>query len=403
VSTRDQLEEILRDPRSRPDDWLEAFVGLNGVSYDYKTDSVRGEEGLLEHATIIAQMRLSSLRNDVPCIKAYLADALLLWKRKQARSFLGNLRRELAFQESSTNHVAAWVAAATGAVSELDVAVVRHFIWQVKRKLCCLSVEHHMMPVLYGKTGGGKSVAVHKLLEPLREVTLCREMSVFSDAFGRRQFARNYVMFFDELSKASAVDVNTMKNVITAPVVEWRVMRSEGVYTSPQNCTFIGCSNDPVSERINDPTSARRFWQLNCADRLDWGAINSIDYQALWRSIDENAACPLLPHLTEIQAVQHRDIRARDLVEQWLESACEPAPFHSESPTTNELFESFMAWCRWQGAVAHPGLQKFSRGLESKMRALGWEIGSKRTSRGTAWSLNIRGSVGTAGVIGVAS
>ena len=35
-------------------------------------------------------------------------------------------------------------------------------------------------------------------------------------------------MFFDELSGASNVDVNRLKQVITAPVMEWRVMHSEG-------------------------------------------------------------------------------------------------------------------------------------------------------------------------------
>jgi hypothetical protein len=395
LSSQDALAKILHDPSAKPDDWLDAFVQLNGIVYDNKTDSIREKEELLEQATVIAQMRLCSYRNEVTNLKAYLADALLLWKRKRAKAFLDDLRRSLAFQAGSEDHLASWVAAATGTLNRLDVVAMRHFVWQVKRKLCGLPVEHHMMPVLYGKTGGGKSVAVHKLLEPVRYVTLCRDMGVFGDAFGRRQFARNYVMFFDELSKASAIDVNTMKNIITAPVVEWRVMRSEGVFSSPQNCTFIGCSNDPVSERINDPTSARRFWQLNCADRLDWDIVNAIDYVALWRSVDENAECPLLPHIDEIQAIQHRELRAKDLVEQWLESECSPSPFHADSPTTNELFESFMEWCRWQSITAHPGLQKFARGLESRMGALGWGIGSKRTSRGTAWSLRVRRSVGT--------
>lgn len=384
----------LRQPDARPDDWVAAFLLLRGITYDYKTDSVRQGGDLIDHVTLIAQMRVTAFRFGVTAIKAYLPDAVLLWKRKQSQDFLDSVRGRLAHARAETDHIAAWVAAATGQVSHLDVAVVRHLVWQVKRKLSGLPVEHHMMPILYGRTGGGKSVAVHKLLEPVRDVTLCRDMGVFGDAFGRRQFARSYVMFFDELSKASAVDVNALKNIISAPTVEWRVMRSEGVASSPQNSTFIGCSNDPVSERINDPTSARRFWQINCAEKLDWEAINAIDYLALWKSVDERSPCMLVPYLSEIQAIQHRELRAKDIIEQWLELACEPAPFDTASPTTNELFEQFMAWCRWQGAVSHPGLQKFSRGLESRMRGMGWGIESKHASRGTVWSLRMR-SVGT--------
>lgn len=391
---KSRAAQVLRQPDARPDDWVEAFLLLRGFTYDYKTDAVRHGDERIDHATLIAQMRVTAFRFGVTAIKAYIADAVLLWKRKQSQGFLDNVRSRLAHAPLETDLIAVWVAAATGKVSHLDVAVVRHFVWQVKRKLFGLPVEHHMMPILYGRTGGGKSVAVHKFIEPVLDVALCRDMSVFGDAFGRRQFARSYVMFFDELSKANAVDVNTLKNIISAPTVEWRQMRSESVASSPQNSTFLGCSNDPVSERINDPTSARRFWQVNAADKLDWDRINAIDYLALWRSIDERSPCLLVPYLSEIQTIQHRELRAKDIIEQWLELVCEPAPFDAISPTTNELFERFVAWCRWQGSVSHPGLQKFSRGLESRMRALGWEIGSKHTARGTAWSLRV-GSVGT--------
>ena len=198
-----------------PDDWMTAYVLLNGITYDYKTDSIRENSEVIEYATIIAQMRLSAFRNDVTEIKSYLSDALHLWKREQARIFILSLRDHLSFVEAKEDRLADWVRAATGAVSPLDLAVMRHFIWQVKRKLLGLPVEHHMMPILYGRTGGGKSVAVHKLLEPVKEVTLCRDMSVFSDSFGRRQFARNFVMFFDEMEKCCGVDVNALKNIIT--------------------------------------------------------------------------------------------------------------------------------------------------------------------------------------------
>ena len=63
----------------------------------------------------------------------------------------------------------------------LDIAVVKHFVWQVKRKLIGLPVDHHIMPILFGKSGGGKSVAIHKLVEPLKELTLETNMSVFQD------------------------------------------------------------------------------------------------------------------------------------------------------------------------------------------------------------------------------
>lgn len=381
--------------KSAPELWVESFLESNGITYDYKTDSIRQAGEIVDHGALMASLRLGSLRQDAAGIRAFLSDALLLWKRRQEAISLSRLREALRFQPPHTNWLAQWTKAATGRSSELDIAVVKHFVWQVKRKIYRLPVQHHLMPILYGKSGGGKSVAVHLLLGPLRDFSLNRDMTAFSDTFGKRQFARNFVMFFDELSKSNAVDVDTMKNVITAPTIEWRVMRSEGVCSSPQNCTFIACSNDPVAERINDPTSARRFWQLNCADQLDWESINSIDYEALWRSVDENSDCLLLPILPEIQAFQNREIRSRDLIEQWLEASCSPAPFDAVSPSTNELFDHFKKWCAWQGVTVHAGLQKFARSLDAKSKALGWTMGSKHSNRGTVWAVKTLPSVGT--------
>lgn len=392
--SHEDLARIICSAEANPDDWLKAFFQLNGITYDYKTDAIKERGELLEQGTIMAQMRLCCFRNETTDIRAYLADALHVWKRQQAKSFIDDLRQQFSFQVSNKNYFARWVRAATGHDNPHDISVMQHFIWQVKRKLNGLPVDHHLMPVLYGKTGGGKSVAIHKMLQPISGVSICRDMTVFSDSFGKRQFARNYIMFFDELAKSTSVDINALKNIITSPVIEWRVMRSEGVFSSSQNCTFIACSNDPVAERIVDPTSARRFWQVNCADRLDWELINSIDYTELWRSVDEFAECPLMPHLSEIQAIQHRELRAKDLIEQWLEFTCEPSQFTLESPTTNVLFASFMEWCQWQGIASHPGIQKFSRSLESKMKVVGWNIESKRTNRGTAWPLTISTSIG---------
>jgi len=54
-----------------------------------------------------------------------------------------------------------------------------------------------------------------------------------------------------------------------------------------------------------------------------------------------------------------------------------------------------MGWCQWQGSTSHPGLQKFSRSLEGKIKAVGWDAESKRSNRGTTWPLRLLGSVGT--------
>ncbi len=270
------------------------------------------------------------------------------------------------------------------------MAVIRHFVWQVKRKLFGLPVEHHLMAILVGKSGGGKSVAVQKLIDPLTEVASYRDMTIFNDQFARRAFARNFVIFFDELGRLENTDVNALKSIITAPRVEWRGMGSEASHSARQNATFIGCSNVALRDRLQDPSSVRRFWELRCQDRLNWATVNAIDYTALWRSVDESSPCPILPVIDQIRATQESTLRQRDHAERWLDATCEPRTFSDASPTTEQLHRAFIGWCQAQGIFDVDGLQTFARALPLRVMNLGWSVSSKRSYRGTTWSLGVR-------------
>ncbi len=243
---------------------------------------------------------------------------------------------------------------------------------------------------MYGKSGAGKSVAVSRLIEPLRRVALQTDMGIFGDQFSRRAFARNFIVFFDELQGSESADINAMKQIITAPVIEWRAMRSERVMSAPQNATFIGCSNEPVRDRIQDSTSSRRFWQINCVDRVDWETINSIDYVALWQSVDESAPSPLVAHLDEIRKVQESEIRVKDLVEQWVEEMCEIVSFDESSLTTSELYDSFRDFCLWQNQKSFPQFQKFSRSIKQIFEVPEHGPLAKKTNRGTTWCIRLK-------------
>jgi hypothetical protein len=382
--------KALTNSNLSPEDWLSHYIKANEITYDYKTDSICMKGEVLERQGAVSYLRLSAYNHEVLGLKSYLPDALSVWKREQAQVVLSGLRNQLQFQVSGSCLAAEWIEAVTGKQDKLDVAIFRHFIWQIKRKLYGLPVEHHLMVVLSGKSGSGKSVAVHSLLKPIVAVSACGDMTMFNDQFSKKQFTRNFVIFFDELAKSSRVNIDSLKNVVTAPVVEWRRMRSEGSGSGPQNCTFIGCSNSPLKERIHDPTSARRFWELKCTDKLNWEKINSIDYLKLWQSVDENSECPILPVLKDIELIQNNDIRSVDLIEEWLSQICEQNNFDDRSHTTYELFTMFRNWCDSNGTKNFITFQKFGRDLQSQIRNLGWNVSSKHSNRGTVWPIKLK-------------
>ena len=360
------------------------------LDYDYKTDALKKDDSIVEETLAVSLLRLDAHEQDLEDLRSYIRDALNVYRHERSKFELTELARRLTYIPTQEDPIAAWVSAVCGKSSVLDIAVTKHFIWQVKRKLAGLPVEQHTMLVVFGRSGAGKSVAVSRLIEPLRAVALQTSMSIFSDPFSRRAFSRNFLVFFDELQGSDGADVNAMKQIITAPIVEWRAMRSERVMSAPQNSTFIGCSNDPVRDRIKDPTSSRRFWQVNCADQIDWQAINEIDYLSLWRSVDENGPAPVLEHLTEIRKVQEGEIRVKDMVEQWVEEMCEVVSFDDSSMTTSELYDPFRDFCLWQNQKSFPQLQKFARDLKRILEMRGHGAATKKTNRGTTWSIRIR-------------
>lgn len=377
-----------QDPKS----WVIDQLSRHDLDYDYKTDALKKNGDVFEEALAVSLLRLDAREQEAEDLRAYIRDALLIYKHECASIEITKITQKFSHKPSNTDPIATWVQAVSGKVSKLDIAVMKHFIWQVKRKLNGHSVDHHMMPVIFGKSGAGKSVAVARLIAPLKSVTLQTDMGIFEDAFSRRAFSRNFIVFFDELHGSDSADVNAMKQIITAPFIEWRAMRSERVMSAPQNSTFIGCSNDPVKDRIKDPTSSRRFWQITCTDKVDWEAINSINYEELWSSVDETGPAPVLECLDEVRMVQEKEIRAKDITEQWIEEICEVVPFDESALTTSELYESFKDFCLWQNQKSFPQFQKFSRDIKKIFEGQGQGAVCKKTNRGTTWAIRIKAS-----------
>lgn len=134
-------------------------------------------------------------------------------------------------------------------------AVIAHFIWQVKRKLFGYSVVEHMCPVLVGKQGSGKTEAIEKLISPLKHVSMEGSLGTFVRESERFVFGTYYIIKLDEFAKGTkAADIESIKNTITAPYVNYRTFYTQKMAYMPHVATFIGASNNSISEVFNDPT-----------------------------------------------------------------------------------------------------------------------------------------------------
>lgn len=202
---------------------------------------------------------------------------------------------------------------------EFVVAVFNKFIWQVKRKIAGMPIFDHLMGVLLGDQGNGKSTLVSSLLTPVAELRIHTDFGQITDE-KIISIWRSYIGVLDEMQGARKSDMEAVKHAITAETMGRRTMRTNVTQEVAQNLTFIGCANvSDLSELIRDPTGTRRFVGLKTKVVMDWDVVNGIDWKEVWQSVDEASADPLKPHKAMLQASQAED-RTITPFEDWIES-----------------------------------------------------------------------------------
>ena len=201
---------------------------------------------------------------------------------------------------------------------DYTIAVVRKFIWQVKRKMVGLPVFDHIMPVLHGAQGTGKTQFIQRFVGPIAENVSYPNLKEITDS-RNRQLWKRWVLIVDEMEGYEKTDVDALKNVITKTTISGRVMFTSDDFNETNSASLIGASNKTLDELIRDTTGMRRFIQLNWAnlDEAGWSVINGIDYLGLWKSVDETSVDPLKP-FKEYTKGKQEEFRQKTLIEQWV-------------------------------------------------------------------------------------
>lgn len=191
---------------------------------------------------------------------------------------------------------------------EFIVAVLKKFIHQVKAKLRGEKVKDHLMVVILGPQGIGKTTFVEQMTKPLEELKLDVDFKMIEDP-RNIDIWRSYILFLDEMGYASKSDIDDIKKAITAKTLTRRPLYTNTKVQVAQNATFIGCSNKELEQLIKDPTGIRRFIGLRFLNNPCWDTMNSIDWADLWRSVDITAEDPIKPfaHLLKEKQEATRD------------------------------------------------------------------------------------------------
>jgi hypothetical protein len=364
-----------QDPRAYVKDWLKKQgykLNLSGDLLDQ-----HGKPGDFEMLTALLQIEYGILRRANPKANKFtesdLERALLIVHQEERASILESFREKLKFdgtlEQAGDVELRNWLRAVSGlegAGAAPALAVLKHWLWQVKRKIFGEDITYEMFVNIYGKQGGGKSTAVRLLCKNIfQELHDELPLAELLDQRNYKKLSSIYINLCEEMEGADRVSVGALKALMSRKELTWRILGSHKWHVGKQTCTFIGTSNKSISELIYDTTGMRRFYEITARDLLDWEALVKVDYLKIWKSIDERRAGDaiyLLPERESVALVQD-NLRQPTTIESWLRET-NISPGIVRVPA-GKLYEHYRDFCQQGGFKTFANIHIFGRELAS--------------------------------------
>jgi len=193
--------------------------------------------------------------------------------------------------DESTSETRRFLAAVTSRepadVDLVDLEVLRHWLWQVKRKLNQLPIRWELMLNIYGPQGTGKTTCVRRLSAAFDDVYGEMSLKQLLDDRAQALLSGLYINLFEELEGSLRTDVDSLKKLMSGRKLSWRVLGSHRGGFGQQNCTFIATSNKRIGEAFYDPSGMRRFYEIDCPRNVVPARLAAVDFGRLWQEVDE--------------------------------------------------------------------------------------------------------------------
>lgn len=232
--------------------------------------------------------------------------------------------------------------------TDFVIAILQKFIWQVKRKARGIKVTDHLMPVIFGGQGTGKSYWLTNVLyAPVLDMTLTDQtFSKLTEERNAQQW--NYLIHhFDEMAYASQSNVETVKECITSDVRSYRPMQTTKTAFVTNRATMIGATNKmTLDQLIRDDTGARRFAPLYFATtRWDERPKWNVDPILLWQTVNEDGPDPVSgKHLETLKSIQTEQ-KFKSPYELWFDDLVQNNENGLKEGFSN-LWQNFAEWAK---------------------------------------------------------
>ena len=261
---------------------------------------------------------------------------------------------------------------------EIFSTLMKHWAWQVKRKMNDRPVKNHIWLNFYGAAGLGKTTALNKISAPITDFTSTTSISkLFDDTREIKRLTENFILIFDEMavnveSEASgghltADQKSTLKSIITGDRIDARIYTTQDQAKRKITFSCISSANEHLYDVIYDETTMRRFFDFNCngVRPKSFTEINNyLDHSIIfWKSINEDSDDGYFDPSNEvgrqIETIQNMYYPTKTTTKMWADSV-------NLKVGTKKLETAFRFYTNWCKETGNKGkaLQYFARDIQ---------------------------------------
>lgn len=374
---------------------------LEGLSDKERIKVEYSDPKVLTMAELLPKIIFNNVKLGLKFNEKELTNAMDVWVTRRKNDIISDIMEKVAYESPVLEELAEpewdrFIAAVTNTDREEAKIAMKHFIWQVKRKMFGLPVKYHMMVILFGAQEAGKStVARDYLCSPVKDFFASVDFEDITDSRYHSIWS-NYVLFLDEMGKSFVSNLEDIKRKITEDRFNSRILTKNSDTVVVNRATFIGTTNKDISRLIFDDTGMRRFYQIDCKSKLDWDVTQTVDYLKLWRSVDERKETPLLAdqeRLKRIKKIQNTK-RQITMLEKWLRERSHQA-FVEERVMSQAFYEEYVKFEKANNNDrCDMSITKFGRDIKDiAMQIPGLELVKKRLPGGYEFRVTYPGNV----------
>lgn len=242
--------------------------------------------------------------------------------------------------------------------------LMKHWAWQVKRKLLGKDVRNHIWINFYGATGLGKSRMIENMCKVMEEFLSTTTIAkLFDDTKEIKRLTEKYILNFDELAingnepgdGCIAPDqLALLKQILTGKYLDTRVYGTQQQSRRKITFTCISSANYHLYDTIFDEQSMRRFFEFHCeaAKPKNYDKVNALMKYAIdfWKSINEFNDMGYwvetdIDMWKTIENIQKNYYPTKTTVSQWISFN----KIIKGEKTAKEIYPVYKLWCDENG------------------------------------------------------